>query len=121
MLYGVLGQGGVLTRNTYPADSFLVVSLLSLRGRRSKGKEKGILGKREMPSPSRQISSLLNNRDLWIRGRRRDLTGGKRDSRWGENTVHYGRFQTFVTLRVEVSLLYGFKCLRSRLFVLSVA
>ena len=43
-----------------------------------------------MPSPSRQISSLLNNRDLWIRGRRRDLTGGKRDSSWKENTVHGG-------------------------------
>ena len=92
-----------------------------LRGRRSKGKEKGILGKREVPSPSRQISSLLNNRDLWIRGRRRDFTGGKRDSCWGETTVNYGGFEIFVTLRVEVSFLRGFKCLRSRLCGLSVA
>ena len=120
-MYGVLGQGGVFTGNTNPADSFLVVSLLSLRGRRSKGKGKRILGKREVPSPSRQISSLLNDRDLWIRGRGRDLTGGKRDSCWGETTVHYGGFEIFVTLRVEVSFLRGFKCLRSRLCGLSFA
>ena len=115
--------------NTYLTDSSLVVSLLSLRGRSSKGKEKGILGKREVPSPSRQISSLLNDRDLWIRRRRRDLIGGKRDSCWEENTLHYGGFEIenssylivlFVTLRVEVSFLHGFN-LGSRLCGLSVA
>lgn len=63
-LYDLLVQGGVLTGNIYPADSSQVVSLLSLRGRSSKEKEKRIFWEQEKRLLSRawsraQMSSLL--------------------------------------------------------------